>query len=90
MKAEHRRLATRVALWLALPLLASEVLAAVVARGSAATVMMGAVAGSSTSVLLAMVLALALRLYVVVVLPGVVVYGIVTFVWSGRRSSAGP
>jgi hypothetical protein len=58
------------------------------ARASgAATLMMGAVAGSSSHALLTMILALAFRLYTVVALPGVVVYWAVssTWTWAWRR-----
>ncbi len=87
MKASTRlRTGGKVAVCVVLPLLAYAALVAMARRSGAATVMMGAVAGSSTGALLTMALALALRLYTVVVLPGVVVYAIVAraLAWRPR------
>jgi hypothetical protein len=59
-----------------LPVLAYMALLARVRTSGAATVMMGAVAGSSGEALATMGLALLLRVYTVVVLPGIVVYAV--------------
>lgn len=81
--------------WLrwALPPVAFGLLPAVLERGlvgwlhdsGAAGVMLGAVSGASFESVAATIFALALRLYVVVALPGLATYWIVTRVLAERR-----
>jgi hypothetical protein len=56
--------------------------------GGAAGVMLGAVSGASLESVAATLLALVLRLYVVVALPGLAAYWLVTRVLSPRGSSS--
>jgi hypothetical protein len=65
----RRALLRRALRWAVLPLLAYLVLLHGLDRGGGVTVMLGAVSGSSLLALGAMVLALLLRLYTVLVLP---------------------
>jgi hypothetical protein len=83
------RPAVGVVLLVLLPLLAETALVAWIRAHGAATVMLGAAAGSSGAAVAAMGLALLLRVYVVVALPGVCVAWAVLRAWralAARRS----
>jgi hypothetical protein len=67
----NRRALGRLLRWAVLPVLAYLVLLHGLDRAGGVTVMLGAVSGSSVLALAAMVLALVLRLYTVLVLPAV-------------------
>jgi hypothetical protein len=80
-RSRWKRPVAAAVLLVVLPLLAEVELVAWVGAHGATTLMLGAAAGSTRMAVAAMALALLLRVYVVVALPGVCVAWIVTLAW---------
>ena len=85
LSPQARRSATAALLVGVLPAAAYAALVAWMRGHGAATVMLGAAAGSSGGAIAVMAAALLLRVYTMVVLPGVVVGWAVMLAWRGRR-----
>ena len=83
------RTATALVLAVVVPLLAEAELVAWMRAHGAATVMLGAAAGSTRAAVVAMGVALLLRVYIVVALPGLVVAGLVTRLWAAQTKKSG-
>jgi hypothetical protein len=71
-----------------LPLVAQAALVAWMRDHGAATVMLGAAAGSTPAAIAAMAVALALRVYTVVALPGLCVAWLATRAWAAVARAA--
>lgn len=80
------RTATALVLAVVLPLLVEAELVDWMRAHGAATVMLGAAAGSTRAAVAAMGVALLLRVYTVVALPGLVVAWLVTCVWAAAQT----
>src|SRR5262249_9608576 len=83
-----RRIVRSTILIAALPIALYALLVAWLDGTDAATLMLGAVSGASYATLAAMALALLLRVYVMVVLPGIAAYAATRILWEKVRTLA--
>jgi hypothetical protein len=89
-RSRWARTAAALALAVVLPLFVEAALVAWMRDHGAATVMLGAASGSTPAAIAAMGVALLLRVYTVVALPGMLVAWLVTRVWAAVRRGSPP